>query len=147
MDGTILIADDDRTIRTVLTQAFTRAGCQVHATSSLKTLLRWVQEGRGDLVVTDVAMPDGDGIDMMAQIQNSAAHLPIIVISAQNTINTTIRASAAQAYDYLPKPFDLQELLQNRRRPWRKPGGLWPPCPQRSPRPQALKPVWWGNLM
>ena len=51
MDGTVLIADDDRTIRTVLTQAYTRAGCKVHATSSLTTLMRWVEDGKGDLVI------------------------------------------------------------------------------------------------
>ena len=49
MDGTVLVADDDRTIRTVLTQALTRAGCKVHATSSLTTLMRWVAEGKGDI--------------------------------------------------------------------------------------------------
>ena len=59
MDGTVLVADDDRTIRTVLTQALTRAGCKVHATSSLVTLMRWVEEGKGDLVISDVIMPDG----------------------------------------------------------------------------------------
>ena len=58
MDGTVLVADDDRTIRTVLTQALTRAGCKVHATSSMVTLLRWVEEGKGDLVISDVIMPD-----------------------------------------------------------------------------------------
>ena len=63
MDGTVLIADDDRTIRTVLTQALTRAGCRVHATGSLAQLSKWVEEGRGDLVITDVMMPDGNGID------------------------------------------------------------------------------------
>ena len=52
MDGTVLVADDDRTIRTVLTQALTRAGCKVHATSSLTTLMRWVGEGKGDVVIT-----------------------------------------------------------------------------------------------
>ncbi|MEO0502447.1 MAG: response regulator, partial [Pseudomonadota bacterium] len=52
MDGTILVADDDRTIRTVLTQALTRAGCKVHATSSLTTLMRWVGEGKGDVVIS-----------------------------------------------------------------------------------------------
>ena len=60
MDGTVLVADDDRTIRTVLTQALTRAGCRVHATSSLTTLMRWVDEGKGDAVITDVMMPDGN---------------------------------------------------------------------------------------
>ena len=54
MDGTVLVADDDRTIRTVLTQALTRAGCKVHATSSLTTLMRWVAEGRGDVIISDV---------------------------------------------------------------------------------------------
>ena len=63
MDGTVLVADDDRTIRTVLTQALTRAGCRVHATSSLTTLMRWVGEGKGDAVITDVMMPDGNGLD------------------------------------------------------------------------------------
>ena len=68
MDGTVLIADDDRTIRTVLTQAFTRAGCKVHATSSLFTLMRWVEDGKGDLVVSDVVMPDGNGLENLPKI-------------------------------------------------------------------------------
>ena len=65
MDGTVLVADDDRTIRTVLTQALTRAGCKVHATSSLTTLMRWVAEGRGDVIISDVVMPDGNGLEML----------------------------------------------------------------------------------
>ncbi|MCB1395569.1 MAG: response regulator [Rhodobacter sp.] len=111
MDGTVLVADDDRTIRTVLTQALTRAGCRVHATSSLTTLLRWVEEGKGDLVVTDVMMPDGNGIEMLPRIKALRPGLPVIVISAQNTIMTAIQATEAEAWDYLPKPFDLPELL------------------------------------
>ncbi|NCB29684.1 MAG: response regulator, partial [Clostridia bacterium] len=81
-----------RTIRTVLTQALTRAGCRVHATGSLSQLLRWVEEGRGDLVITDVMMPDGNGIDMIPAIRKARPDLPVIVISAQNTIVTAIRA-------------------------------------------------------
>ncbi len=111
MDGTVLIADDDRTIRTVLTQALSRAGCRVHATGSLGQLLRWVEEGRGDLVVTDVMMPDGNGIDMIPAIRRQRPDLPVIVISAQNTIVTAIRATEAEAFDYLPKPFDLPDLM------------------------------------
>ena len=112
MDGTILIADDDRTIRTVLTQAFTRAGCKVHATASLVTLLRWVEEGRGDLVISDVIMPDGNGLEALPRIAGLRPDLPVIVISAQNTIMTAIRATEAAAYDYLPKPFDLPDLMK-----------------------------------
>ncbi len=112
MDGTILVADDDRTIRTVLTQALTRAGCKVHATSSLVTLMRWVEEGKGDLVISDVVMPDGNGIEQLPKISAARPGLPVIVISAQNTIVTAIQATEAEAYDYLPKPFDLPDLMK-----------------------------------
>lgn len=112
MDGTVLVADDDRTIRTVLTQALTRAGCKVHATSSLTTLMRWVGEGKGDAVITDVMMPDGNGLEMLPKIAQDRPGLPVIVISAQNTIMTAIQAEEAAAYDYLPKPFDLPDLMK-----------------------------------
>ena len=112
MDGTVLVADDDRTIRTVLTQALTRAGCKVHATSSLVTLMRWVDEGKGDLVISDVVMPDGNGLDQLPKIASARPGLPVIVISAQNTIMTAIQAAEADAYDYLPKPFDLPDLMK-----------------------------------
>ncbi len=112
MDGTVLVADDDRTIRTVLTQALTRAGCKVHATSSLTTLMRWVSEGKGDAVITDVMMPDGNGLEMLPKIAEERPGLPVIVISAQNTIMTAIQAAEAEAYDYLPKPFDLPDLMK-----------------------------------
>ena len=112
MDGTVLVADDDRTIRTVLTQALTRAGCKVHATSSLMTLMRWVEEGKGDLVISDVIMPDGNGLEALPKISKERPGLPVIVISAQNTIMTAIQAAEAEAYDYLPKPFDLPDLMK-----------------------------------
>ena len=112
MDGTVLVADDDRTIRTVLTQALTRAGCRVHATASLVTLKRWVEEGRGDLVISDVVMPDGNGLEALPEISAMRPELPVIVISAQNTIMTAIQAAEKDAYDYLPKPFDLPDLMK-----------------------------------
>lgn len=112
MDGTVLVADDDRTIRTVLTQALTRAGCKVHATASLVTLMRWVEEGKGDLVISDVMMPDGNGLEALPKISEERPGLPVIVISAQNTIMTAIQAAEAEAYDYLPKPFDLPDLMK-----------------------------------
>ena len=111
MDGTVLVADDDRTIRTVLTQVFTRAGCRVRSTGSLDTLWRWVEEGDGDVVISDVNFPDGNGLDLLPLINQKRSNLPVIIISAQNTIMTAIKASELGAYDYLPKPFDLKELL------------------------------------
>ncbi|WP_298906548.1 response regulator [uncultured Aliiroseovarius sp.] len=112
MDGTVLVADDDRTIRTVLTQALTRAGCRVHATGSIQTLMKWVEEGRGDVVISDVVMPDGNGLEALPRILKLRPDLPVIVISAQNTIMTAIQAAEADAFDYLPKPFDLPELMK-----------------------------------
>ncbi|WP_289042077.1 response regulator [uncultured Aliiroseovarius sp.] len=112
MDGTVLVADDDRTIRTVLTQALTRAGCRVHATGSMVTLMRWVDEGRGDVVISDVVMPDGNGLEALPQIVQRRPNLPVIVISAQNTIMTAIQAAEGAAFDYLPKPFDLPDLMK-----------------------------------
>ncbi len=112
MDGTVLVADDDRTIRTVLTQALTRAGCKVHATSSMMTLMRWVEEGKGDLVISDVIMPDGNGLEALPRIARIRPGLPVIIISAQNTIMTAIQAAEAEAFDYLPKPFDLPDLMK-----------------------------------
>ncbi|MCQ0093196.1 sigma-54 dependent transcriptional regulator [Roseovarius sp. M141] len=111
MDGTVLVADDDRSIRTVLTQALTRAGCKVHATSSLTTLMRWIGEGLGDAVITDVMMPDGNGLEMLPKIARDRPGLPVIVISARSTVMTAIRAAEAEAWDYLPKPFDLPDLM------------------------------------
>lgn len=111
MDGTVIVADDDRTIRTVLSQALTRAGCRVRSTGTVSTLWRWIEEGEGDVVVTDVMMPDGDTLDVLPAIRKKRPDLPIIVMSAQNTVMTAIRATEAGAYEYLPKPFDLKELL------------------------------------
>ncbi len=111
MDGTVLVADDDRTIRTVLTQALTRAGCKVRSTGSASTLWRWIEEGEGNAVVSDVMMPDGNGLEMLPAIKRKRPDLPVIVISAQNTVMTAIKASEVGAFDYLPKPFDLRELL------------------------------------
>ncbi|OUS08519.1 nitrogen regulation protein NR(I) [Rhodobacterales bacterium 52_120_T64] len=111
MDGTIIVADDDRTIRTVLSQALTRAGCRVRSTGTVSTLWRWVEEGEGDVIVTDVNLPDGDALDILPAIRKRRPDLPIVVMSAQNTVMTAIRATEAGAYDYLPKPFDLKSLL------------------------------------
>jgi two-component system, NtrC family, nitrogen regulation response regulator GlnG len=109
--GNILVADDDAAIRTVLNQALSRAGYNVRLTSNAATLWRWVSEGEGDLVITDVVMPDENAFDLLPRIKKVRPDLPIVVMSAQNTFMTAIRASERGAYEYLPKPFDLKELI------------------------------------
>ncbi len=109
--GNILVADDDAAIRTVLNQALSRAGYEVRLTSNAATLWRWVSQGEGDLVITDVIMPDENAFDLLPRIKRARPELPVIVMSAQNTFMTAIRASEKGAYEYLPKPFDLKELI------------------------------------
>ena len=110
--GVVLVADDDNAIRTVLNQALKRAGFDVRVTSNFSTLLQWVSNGEGDCVVSDVIMPDGDAFEVLPKIQNIRSDLPVILISAQNTFMTALKAQEARAYEYLPKPFDLDELIQ-----------------------------------
>ncbi|MEM8685940.1 MAG: nitrogen regulation protein NR(I) [Pseudomonadota bacterium] len=107
----ILVADDDAAIRTVLNQALARAGYEVRSTGNAATLWRWAAEGEGDLIVTDVMLPDSNIFDILPRIKKFRPELPIVVMSAQNTIMTAITAAERGAYEYLPKPFDLNELV------------------------------------
>jgi two-component system, NtrC family, nitrogen regulation response regulator GlnG len=109
--STILIADDDRAIRTVLNQALGRLGYDVRTTGNAATLWRWVADGDGDLVITDVVMPDENGLDLIPRIKKIRPELRIIVMSAQNTLMTAVKATERGAFEYLPKPFDLRELV------------------------------------
>ena len=86
MDGSIIIADDDKSIRTVLAQALTRAGCRVRATGTISTLWKWLEDGEGDVLITDVMMPDGDTFDILPVLKRKRPELPVIVISAKNNI-------------------------------------------------------------
>ena len=108
---TVLIADDDRSIRTVLTQALGRSGYQVRCTGNAATLWRWVEDGEGDLVITDVIMPDENGLDLIPRIKRLRPDLRVVVMSAQSTLMTAVKATQRGAFEYLPKPFDLKELL------------------------------------
>jgi two-component system, NtrC family, nitrogen regulation response regulator GlnG len=109
--STILVADDDRSIRTVLSQALARAGYDVRTTGNAATLWRWVSDGEGDLVITDVVMPDENGLDLLPRIKKIRPDLRIVVMSAQNTLLTAVKAAQRGAFEYLPKPFDIRELV------------------------------------
>ena len=113
---TILLADDDAGIRTVVSQALGRAGFEVRATGNAATLWRWVSDGDGDLVITDVIMPDENGLDLVPRIRTIRPELRIVVMSAQNTLLTAVKATERGAFEYLPKPFDIDKLVNVVRR-------------------------------
>src|SRR3979411_2004401 len=125
--STILIADDDRAIRTVLHQALGRQGHNVRSTGAAATLWQWVQEGEGQLVITDVVMPDENGLDLVPRIKRLRPDLRIIVMSAQNTLMTAVKATERGAFEYLPKPFDLNELVRVVQRALAAPRSAAPP--------------------
>src|SRR5919206_936724 len=120
----VLIAEDDAAIRTVVSRALIRHGYDVQATSVASSLWKWIAAGEGDVVITDVALPDENSLDLLPRIRTLRPDLPVIVMSAQNTLLTAVRAAERGAFEYLPKPFDIgnlvatvQRSLSSRRRP------------------------------
>src|SRR3954452_16079163 len=121
-NATILVADDDRAIRMVLNQALARLGHDVRMTGNAATLWQWISAGEGDLVITDVVMPDENGLDLIPRIRRLRPNLRVIVMSAQNTLLTAVKATERGAFDYLPKPFDLRQLVGSAERALSQPG-------------------------
>ncbi|HEX5078602.1 MAG TPA: nitrogen regulation protein NR(I) [Geminicoccaceae bacterium] len=107
----VLLADDDAAIRTVISRALTRQGYRIQATGTAATLWRWIEDGTGDVAILDVVLPDENALDLLPRIKHRRPTLPIIMMSAQNTLLTAVRATERGAFDYLPKPFDLTSLV------------------------------------
>lgn len=116
MSARILLADDDSSLRFVLSQALGKEGYNVRATGNVATLSKWVREGEGDLVLSDVYMGDECVFDALPSMRMARPNLPVIVMSAQSTVSTALSAAGAGAYDYVPKPFDLDDLMAAVRR-------------------------------
>ena len=108
--GRILVVDDDAAIRTVVRESLRREGHSVETAGSLGELRRAIRSFDPQVLVTDVVLPDGNGLDMVPQLIVENPSMPIIVLSAQNTFTTAVRAAEQGAFEYLPKPFDLGEL-------------------------------------
>jgi two-component system nitrogen regulation response regulator GlnG len=108
--GRVLVCDDDGAIRTVIAQALRRCGHDVIGVASIADMRRAIATRMPDLLVSDVILPDGNGLNEAAKLRTSHPGLPVIILSAQNTLTTAVRATEAGAFDYLPKPFDLDAL-------------------------------------
>ena len=110
-EPTVIVADDDAGIRTVISRALSREGYGVQATGTAATLWRWIEDGTGDVAILDVVLPDENALDLLPRIKQRRPGLPVIMMSAQNTLLTAVRATERGAFDYLPKPFDLAQLV------------------------------------
>ena len=107
----IIVVDDDRSIRVVISTALTRAGYNVKSSGTAAGMWRLVESDFADVLITDVGLPDGDALDILPKLQKNNPDLKIIVMSARTTLLTAVRAEKKGAFEYLPKPFDLDELL------------------------------------
>ncbi|KQX20081.1 MULTISPECIES: nitrogen regulation protein NR(I) [unclassified Sphingomonas] len=110
--GRVLVVDDDGAIRTVVREALRRAGHIVETAASVAEQRRLFDSFDPQVLVTDVVLPDGNGLDIIPEMLQKNPGLPVIVLSAQNTFTTALRATEQGAFDYLPKPFDLGELTR-----------------------------------
>ena len=110
MSNTVLLVEDDRAIATVITEALQDESCQVTACASIAARDRILAEQAFDVMLTDIMLEDGDGLDAIDHVRAIAPDMPVIVLSAQNTLDTAVRASNSLAFEYFPKPFDLDEL-------------------------------------
>jgi len=112
MNYEILLADDDDSVRLVLSKALTRAGHTVKATDNAETLIKWAKAGQGDIVVTDVLMGGVEVFERLPELAQDRPTMPVIVISANNTVNTALKAGEHKVFEYVPKPFDLEDVTQ-----------------------------------
>ena len=107
---TLIIAEDDESIRLVTSRYLQDLGYEIFTATNLKELWKLIESNKGDVLITDVMLPDGELFDILPQIVEYRENLPVIVVSAKNNLQTAISATKQGAYEYLPKPFDLDEL-------------------------------------
>lgn len=112
MAQSVLLVEDDAGIATVIRAALEEEGFLITGCTSVAERDRLLSAERFDVMLTDVILDDGDGLETMASVQSAAPDMPVIVLSAQNTLDTAVRASDTNAFEYFPKPFDLDELTR-----------------------------------
>ncbi|MEO0461885.1 MAG: sigma-54 dependent transcriptional regulator [Pseudomonadota bacterium] len=108
----ILLVEDDTAIATVIEAALSDEGFGVTRVASIAARDVALDRHRYDVMLTDVMLEDGDGLATLAAVRRQAPIMPVIVLSAQNTLDTAVRASDSEAFEYFPKPFDLDQLVE-----------------------------------
>ena len=112
MTRSVLLVEDDAAIAAVIAEALGEEGYDVALCSRIDRRDELLAQRSFDVMLTDVMLEDGDGLASIAAVHAAAPEMPVIVLSAQNTLDTAVRASDSQAFEYFPKPFDLDELTK-----------------------------------
>ena len=108
----ILVAEDDKSVRLVVQQALARQGYTVQSSGTAAGLWKLIESGRGDVLISDIALPDGDALDLLPRIQQHRPDMPVIVMSARSTLLTAVKAQQTGVFEYLPKPFELRSIVE-----------------------------------
>lgn len=107
----VWVVDDDRSIRWVLEKALQRGGFEVLTFATGQAVLDALKDGRPQVVLTDIRMPGTDGLELLAQVNAAHPHLPVIIMTAHSDLDSAVSAYQGGAFEYLPKPFDLDEAV------------------------------------
>jgi two-component system nitrogen regulation response regulator GlnG len=108
----VLLVEDDAAIATVIIAALEDEGFTIVHCTGIAARDRQLAARQFGVMLTDVILEDGDGLASLSDVRERAPDMPVIVLSAQNTLDTAVRASESDAFEYFPKPFDLDELVQ-----------------------------------
>ena len=111
MSGVVLLVEDDPSIATVICEALSDENIETVCCEGVEERDRLLGQRKFDAMLTDVVLKDGDGLASIEAVHDIAPNMPIIVLSAQNTLDTAVRASDSRAFEYFPKPFDLDDLV------------------------------------
>jgi two-component system nitrogen regulation response regulator GlnG len=116
MTSEIWIAEDDRSLRWVMEKAIRREEIQVRSFENGEDLLDALAEDQPEIIISDIRMPGMDGLELLQRIHADHPEMPIIITTAHSDLDSAVAAYQSGAFEYLPKPFDLEELVDVARR-------------------------------
>ncbi|MCK5662644.1 MAG: response regulator, partial [Thiotrichaceae bacterium] len=112
LNEVVWIIDDDRSIRWVLEKAFKPTDIHVETFDNAESVLDALKTTQPDTIVTDIRMPGMDGFDLLEKLQNDYKQIPVIIMTAHSDLDSAVSAYEGGAFEYLPKPFDVDEAVE-----------------------------------
>ena len=108
----VWVIDDDKSIRWVLEKALTKAGIEVTSFENASGILEVLRTQQPDALISDIRMPGIDGIELLKQVHNDYPEIPVIIMTAHSDLDSAVTAYQKGAFEYLPKPFDVDEAVE-----------------------------------